>query len=1021
MCGIAGFIDTETPELVRSAAVRRMCGAMEHRGPDDDGLQTRGPATLGMRRLAIFDPANGHQPMLSPDGRFTLIFNGAIYNFRELREELSAGGWPFRTQCDTEVLLAAYARWGEACLSRLRGMFAFAIWDEREQSLCLARDPFGIKPLYFRHDGSRLLFASEINGLLASRAFDAEIDPLAVAEYLTWFAVPAPRTIYRGISTLRPGECARWRAGRLDLHLAWSFGSVPPASDRCHSREEFTFKLRAKLEDSIRAHMLADVPVGAFLSGGLDSSVIAGLMTRASGSRLKTFSIVFEEKEYSEANAAEETARFLGAEHHARILTGKQVAGELDRLLEAYDQPTGDGVNTFYVSQTARAGGATVALSGLGGDELFGGYPSFRNLPRLAPWLGAWRTLPQGLRARIAGRLRRGDTRRRKLADILVNATDLHELAAMQRRVFSEAGWRSLLGPDVLSVLPDQAPFHPELPALRQDLAEAGVFEIASAWELHTYMGDVLLRDSDVMSMRHSLELRVPFVDRPLIEWLWGQPAAYKDTPRHPKDALAQAAEDVLPPGIRHRRKHGFTLPFALWMREELKPFLDHTFSDVSLNRSGLFRREAVQSRWEDFLAKNDAREWSRLWSLAVLVAFTNRRTPGRLEGGPVTVEASRAEPPQAVRLHTPPPPPPKLGRMTLLLVPEIFSSVGGIPRILQLYLKALCEIGAEKEQGVRLVALNDPALDSGDLRRYANGNLDNWYVCGRNKRRFIRAALSMGRGCDRLICGHVFQLPVAWAARMINPRLKYYLVAHGIEVWRPFTLAERVALRGAHRIFCVSEYTRKELLRYGPVRPERAVVLPNALDPVFRIENGTPLAESPPVILTVTRLSRTDRYKGVDSLIQAMPAVRRAIPDAVLRVVGQGDDLPRLQGLARQHGLFEQGVEFTGFLDDARLDLELRQCRLFALPSRKEGFGLVFLEAMAHGRPCLGARAGGIPEVITEETGVLAEFGDVPGIAAAAVGALQRPWESAAILDRARAFSYQRFKERLVSLLHPA
>ena len=431
MCGIAGWVDPATAPVLRSDAVTRMCAAMQHRGPDDDGMVSRGAATLGMRRLAIFDPANGHQPMRTPDGRFTLIFNGAIYNFRALRDELAAAGWAFRTNCDTEVLLAAYAQWGERCLARLRGMFAFAAWDEREQTLFLARDPFGIKPLYYRHDGTRLLFASELNALLASGAFSAEIDPLSVADYLAWFAVPAPRTIYRDVFSLRPGECATFCAGRLDIRSAWSFRAIQDGTKPCATREEFTGELRARLDDTIRAHIVADVPVGAFLSGGLDSAVVAGLMTRATGAQLKTFSIVFDESDYSEAAQAEATARHFGTDHHPTRLTGAQVAGDLDALLAALDQPTGDGLNTYYVSRAARAGGVTVALSGLGGDELFGGYPSFRDVPRLARWLPLWRSLPTVVQGAVLARLRRGDTRGRKLADFLDFAGNVHELGAL--------------------------------------------------------------------------------------------------------------------------------------------------------------------------------------------------------------------------------------------------------------------------------------------------------------------------------------------------------------------------------------------------------------------------------------------------------------------------------------------------------------------------------------------------------------------------------------------------------------
>jgi len=1021
MCGIAGFVDPATAVATRDEAVARMCAAMLRRGPDDLGIEHHGDATIGMRRLAIFDPANGHQPMATPDDRFHIVFNGAIYNFRALRDELTAAGFAFRTNCDTEVLLAAYAQWGSRCVSHLRGMFAFAVWDTHEQSLFLARDPFGIKPLYYRHDGARLIFASQLGALLAAGIFSAEIDPLSVADYLAWFAVPAPRTIYRGIFSLRPGESAMFRAGQFDLRSNWSFRSIPAATDPCVTRDEFTHELRARLEDTIRAHVIADVPVGAFLSGGLDSAVVVGLMTQATGARLKTFSIGFNESGYSEAAAAEATARHFGTDHQTRIVTGAEIARDIPEILASLDQPTGDGINTYYVSQTAHAGGVKVALSGLGGDELFGGYPAFRTLPQIARWLPLWHSLPSAVRRAVIVRLRARDVRSHKLADLLLLSHNIHELGALHRRVFSEPTRRSLLGPDATAMLDRHPPHHPELAALAGDLTGAGIFETISAWELRTYMADVLLRDSDAMSMRHSLELRVPFVDRPFIEWLWRQPSRFKEDRNHPKSALAAAAADILPPAIRGRQKRGFTLPFAVWMRADLRPFLDETFSDTSIDRSGLFARAPVQDFWRDYLAGHDERQWSRAWSLAVLIGFANRRlAPPPLPATPrIEIAAQSAPPPHVVSARAAAHPSRPARRRTLLLAPELFASEGGIPRILQIYLKALCELAGPTD-AVRFVALNDGVVDSHDLRRYSNDRLEDWQVCGRNKSRFIRAVFDLSRNCDRLICGHVAQLPVALAAKTLNPSLRYYLVAHGIEVWRPFKLAERLALRGAERIFCVSDYTRRELLRYCPLPEGRAVVLHNALDPYFQIAPGEPRDGRTPVILVVTRLTAADRYKGVEHLVAAMPAIRAQLPNAVLRIVGRGDDLPHLQKMRDQLGL-RPAIEFLGYVDDRRMTAELRACSLFALPSKKEGFGLVFLEAMANGRPCLGARAGGIPEVITGDTGVLVAFGDVPALAAACVAALQREWDESAILERARHFSYSPFKARLASLLGDA
>jgi asparagine synthase (glutamine-hydrolysing) len=624
MCGIAGFISARVSPDDRHAAVGRMNAAMLHRGPDDDGVISAGPATLGMRRLAIFDPAHGHQPMSTADGQHHLVFNGAIYNFRELRYELNAAGHSFRTECDTEVLLAAYVQWGADCLSRLRGMFAFAVWDVREQSLFLARDPFGIKPLYYSQHGETLLFASELRALLASGNCSDEIAPAAVNACLAYLAPHAPATIYRDALSLRPGECATFKDGRLLVRSYWTFrdatASQAGASAPAATRDEFIAQLRAQLDDSIRAHTLADVPVGAFLSGGLDSGVIAALMARQGGAKLKTFSIGFDEAAYSEVSEAEATARHIGSDHTTFVLTGDRVATDIEKILSRYDQPTGDAVNTYYVSQLARSGGVTAALSGLGGDELFGGYPWFRSTPRLARWLPLWRALPAALQKPFLLQLSRGRTRRQKLGDFLQHARDLHGLAALQRRNFSEIQRRALLSSDVAF-----SP-HPELALLPTELAGADPFSSISAWELRTYMADVLLRDSDIMSMSHSLELRVPFVDRPLLEWLWRQPVRFKDDRSAPKAILAEACRDILPPALIERRKRGFTLPFPIWMRGPLRPFLEETFSESSVSRTGFFNTPAVRARWRTFLSNDVNRDWSRLWSLAILIDFLNRR-----------------------------------------------------------------------------------------------------------------------------------------------------------------------------------------------------------------------------------------------------------------------------------------------------------------------------------------------------------------------------------------------------------
>ncbi len=356
----------------------------------------------------------------------------------------------------------------------------------------------------------------------------------------------------------------------------------------------------------------------------------------------------------------------------------------------------------------------------------------------------------------------------------------------------------------------------------------------------------------------------------------------------------------------------------------------------------------------------------------------------------------------------------------TLLLSPELFRAEGGIARIMRLYLKALSESTPPGDE-VRSLSLNDPAWTDPRIARYATSGLKEWIGCEGRKPAFIRQALQWGARSDRAICGHLRQLPLLWLAQRFNRRLQYYLVAHGIEMWRPYSWLEVRALRGATRVLCVSDYTRRQVLRFCPtLDPARVVVVPNAIDPQI-ISPDTPVATPPvapgPRLLAVSRLSFADSYKGIDTLIEALPLVRRQHPEATLRIVGGGDDRPRLEALARQCGV-ETAVEFAGIVSDDALRAEYAACDLFALPSRKEGFGLVFLEAMTHGKPCLGARAGGVPEVINDRVGVLAEYGNIPDIAAAVSDLVRHPRDPAAIRAHAESFGFLAFLRRLSAAL---
>jgi phosphatidylinositol alpha-1,6-mannosyltransferase len=355
-----------------------------------------------------------------------------------------------------------------------------------------------------------------------------------------------------------------------------------------------------------------------------------------------------------------------------------------------------------------------------------------------------------------------------------------------------------------------------------------------------------------------------------------------------------------------------------------------------------------------------------------------------------------------------------------VLLSPELFLNEGGIARIMRLYLKALCAIAGPGGRVDSLVLNDHPGSDP-RVARYANDRLGEQVGCQRNKLRFTAAAIRLGRRADVLVCGHLHLLAIARLAKVFNPGLRYYLVAHGIEVWRPYSLLERRALLGAHRILCISEYTRRQMLRFFPGLPaERLLVVPNTLDPYFAPALNDRVSAAPfasPRILTVARLASSDTYKGVDTLIEAMPLVRREFPLARLRIVGQGDDLARLQALVQRLGA-GFAVDFTGPLSDEALRAEYAACDFFALPSRKEGFGLVYLEAMTYGKACLGARAGGTPEVITDATGQLVEYGNIPDLAAAIADLVRHPRDSEVVRRHADSFAFPAFTTRLATAL---
>jgi len=630
MCGIFGILaggGSISPKLLEQAT-----DSLAHRGPDDRGTVVipsnstpRFEIVLGSRRLAVLDlSAQGHQPMQDPATGNWIVYNGEIYNFRELKARLQAEGEGFVSQSDTEVLLKAYGRWGEKCLGELRGMFAFAIWDAMRSRLLLGRDPMGIKPLYYCSTGQNFLFASELRTLLGTGLVPRRPDPAGLINYLNFGSVYDPMTMIAGVSALEAGHYAIWDNGRVTDSIYWDpapQGRAATASSYLASnataRKALEEDAYATLDQTVRMHTVSDVPVGLFLSGGIDSSSLAGILSRA-GIRLNTFSIVFREAEYNESEYSRAVARAFSSEHQAIMVSQRDVLDAIPYALRAMDQPTIDGLNTFLIARQTRAAGIKVALSGLGGDELFAGYSTFRDVPRMERFERFWGRFPSILRkplVRMFSSLSPDSDQNRKLATLGGGRHRVLHPYFLARALFTPEQRDSLLASN------DEAALARANAPLEENLRRSGPLDPlnrVSYLELRCYMLNTLLRDSDVMSMAHGLELRVPLVDHQLADKLLALPGAWKLDGDTPKPLLVGALKGKLPNEIVHRKKQGFTLPFERWLRENLRAEMEAALPKIGRGPlASLLNYDSVAQVWDDFLSQRTS--WSRIWSLYVL------------------------------------------------------------------------------------------------------------------------------------------------------------------------------------------------------------------------------------------------------------------------------------------------------------------------------------------------------------------------------------------------------------------
>ncbi len=607
MCGIAGFIDSEYSQENAEQLIDAMCKIIRHRGPDDQGTWVGGGVALGMRRLSIIDLAGGHQPIFNEDQSILTVFNGEIYNYKELKATLEERGHRFQTQSDTEAIVHAYEEYGDACPQYLRGMFAFAIWDKRRQRLLLARDRFGKKPLNYYWDGQRLIFGSEIKSILEA-GIAREINHTALDEYLVYRYVPAPNTLFKGVQKLPAGHTLAYEHGNISIKRYWYLSFLPT----CHDDEATAIeRIRELIKDAVRVRLMSEVPLGAFLSGGIDSSVVVGFMSQMMSQPVKTFSIGFEEDDYSELPYARRVAEHFQTEHH-EFFVRPDLITVLPQLVWAYDEPFGDSsmLPTYYVSKLASEH-VTVALSGDGGDEIFAGYRHYlreleiSHIPWLMRQLLGWGShlMPDGMRGK-----RRLRNIHRGLPIRYVQGTMIFPVGTRE--------W--MYQPDYYAKLLHHDPYARQTEPFK-DVAQLDVVTQMQYVDAHNYLVDDILVKVDKASMFNSLETRAPLLDQHLVEYVASLQPGLRMRNNTLKYLLKKVAADLLPGEVLQRKKQGFSIPMDHWFRKDLADYAQSMLESPRARQRGIFNPQFVHYLLTAHKNTRLVNHSSAIWSMLCL------------------------------------------------------------------------------------------------------------------------------------------------------------------------------------------------------------------------------------------------------------------------------------------------------------------------------------------------------------------------------------------------------------------
>jgi len=605
MCGIAGFIDVERSSDNAGQLIDRMCQVIRHRGPDDQGVWVGDGAALGMRRLSIIDLAGGSQPIFNEDQSILVILNGEIYNYRELQKELQERGHHFRSNSDTEAIVHTYEEYGDECVKHLRGMFTFAIWDRKRQRLLAARDRFGKKPLNYYWDGQRLIFGSEIKSILEA-GIPREVNHIALDEYLVYRCVPAPNTLFKGVMKLPAAHILVYENGQISTKRYWELPFTPTCKDDEATAIERTMAL---LKDAVEVRLMSDVPLGAFLSGGIDSSIVVGLMSSMMSQPVKTFSIGFEEDDFSELPYARQVAQHFGTDHH-EFFVRPELISVLPQLVWAYDEPFADAsmLPTYYVSKLAREH-VTVVLTGDGGDEIFGGYIPYRRewlISRIPPILRTLlafgsRFMPDGMRGK------------KRLGSLL---RDLPTRTVQSQMLFAADSRSSLYSPEYFAQVRDHNPYE-RLTSEFHAVSDLDVRAQLQYVDVRAYLANDILVKVDKASMFNSLETRAPMLDQYMVEYVASLPSTIRTRNGVLKYLLKRVAADLLPAEILTRRKQGFGVPIKHWFRGDLNGYAHDMLLSTRAQQRGIldpqFIREMLKAHTRTTLVNHSSPIWTLL------------------------------------------------------------------------------------------------------------------------------------------------------------------------------------------------------------------------------------------------------------------------------------------------------------------------------------------------------------------------------------------------------------------------